>query len=167
MSDHDSHTETDPQPAVGIPDTVLGLFFAILGLVILLTGQSLRGIGGMTIGPGTMPTIIGALLALFGTVLAIQGLKEFRLILARSAVLAHRANLSWYPVIVLVALTAYTLLFKIVGFVILTFAFVALMIVAGGGKWLRAALFSALITALIYFLFSNLLHVPLPAGILH
>ena len=166
MSDHDSHTETDPQPAVGVPDTVLGLFFALLGLGTVLTGYSLHGIGGMTIGPGTMPTIIGALMALFGTILAIQGLKEFRAVLARSAVLAHRANLSWYPVIVLIALTAYTLLFKTVGFIVLTFCFVMLMILAGGGKWLRAALFSALITALIYFLFSNLLHVPLPAGIL-
>ena len=166
MSDHDSPIEADAHPVVGVPDTVLGLFFAILGVAIVITGHSLRGIGGMTIGPGTMPTIIGGLLAIFGTILAIQGLKEFREVLRGSAALLRRNNLSWYPVVVIGGLAAYTVLFKQVGFVVLTFSFVTLIIVAAGGKWLRAALFSAFITALIYVLFSNLLHVPLPAGIL-
>lgn len=166
MSDRQSQSENTGRQAIGVPDSLLGLLFVIGGVVIFLTGRSMEGIGGMAIGPGTMPMIIGVAVASLGAVLTVQGLAEISALRAGRAVLLRWRDWSWFPFIVLAALLAYIVLFRVVGFPLLTFVFVLAMIVAGGGGALRGAVHAGVIVAVIYVVFSDLLRVPLPLGLL-
>lgn len=151
---------------VKVPDSLLGVMFFIGGVVLFIAGWNMAGLGGLAVGPGLMPMIIAAGFVIFGTALVIQGLPELRMLReGRARLLTPRPN-PWFPITVLGALVVYVPLLSMVGFVPLTFVFVALIVRASRASLLSSMIFSAAITAFIYMLFVYVLRVPLPMGIL-
>ena len=150
---------------IRVPDSLLGVIFAIGGVVLFIASSHMEGLGGLSVGPGLMPMLLGVGFAVAGSILAVQGvaeLKDFRAGIYR--LVDPRPN-PWFPIVVLAALILYVPLLPIVGFLPLTFVFVALVVWIGGGSLLASAIFSAVVTAFIYYLFANGLRVPIPMGL--
>ncbi len=151
---------------IRVPDSLLGLFFLLLGLGAAITGAGMEGIGDMAVGPGLMPLLIGIGMVVCGVALVVQGLPEIAEARRGDYAFFERRPNPWFPVVVLVALLLYVPLLQPVGFVPLTFLFVLTVVMAGGGRLISSALFSAAVTLIIHALFVHLLRVPLPAGLL-
>lgn len=74
---------------------------------------------------------------------------------------------AWHLLIAFVGLLVYCLLFKKLGFILDTLWFVfGMQYLLKSRKWLQMAIISIATTAIIYVVFSMLLYVNLPAGVL-
>ncbi len=149
---------------IRVPDSLLGLIFLLLGLGAAVTGAGMEGIGGMAVGPGLMPLLIGIGMVVFGAALVVQGLPEIAEMKRGDYAFLEKRSNPWFPVVVLAAVMLYVPLLQPVGFLPLTFLLVLAVVMAGGGRLISSALFSAAVTLVIYALFVHLLRVPLPAG---
>jgi hypothetical protein len=154
----------DDRPAVGVPETLLGVGFAVGGVALFFSARGMPGLGDLALGPGSLPELLGLGFAGLGTLLALKGLGELRDLLAGRAVLFRLGGLTWFPVVVLVALVAYLALMTTVGFIPLTIAFVFGVALAGGARPIPGAVFAVAVTVVIHLLFVGLLRVPLPSG---
>jgi hypothetical protein len=75
-------------------------------------------------------------------------------------------SLRWpAPVLVLGALLAYLIFLEVLGFLILTFCFMAVLFRSGAMSWFKSAACSALATSVVYTLFRLWLQVQLPSGL--
>lgn len=149
-----------------LPESLIGAVFSAGGLAIAISASRMEGMGGLAVGPGTLPLVIGIGFMVFGSALVVQGLPELRSYYeGRTALVERRVN-PYFPLIVVASLAAYIPLLPLIGFIPLTAVFVTAIVVASGGAWTSAIVFAALATAVIQFVFSQLLRVPLPLGLL-
>lgn len=113
-----------------------------------------------------MPTITGGLMVVFG------------LLLARSAYAtrheprvptpdpgeAARYRRFLFPLAVLAAVVAVTLLLPVLGFVIAGTLFAAAVARLGGAGWIGSGVSAVILSLVLYFVFVHGLGVPLPRG---
>lgn len=142
-------------------DSALGVAFALGGAAILQQALNLPNIAGMNVGPGLFPSIVGGAMALMGIALAIQGW------IVRDEPEDEAPPLvTWFAVGVLVATAAVILAMPVLGFLVAGTIFAFGIVLLSRGGWLSALIFSPIATAAIYCLFTLVLRVPLPRGLL-
>ncbi len=134
-----------------------GIFF--FALSVLIIGESLRlGLGTtMEPGPGFLPFCAGTILSVLALAFVYTGRKV-------------RKSLPPYSrqvIIALVSVFAYSLVLDSLGFIIATFAFLAILFHLGEPRrwWVTLAM-SAFVTFAGYFFFGRVLQVFFPQGIL-
>lgn len=156
-------------------DLVTGLAGMGLAIFYLLSAQSIaffEGTGATALNSRTLPVFWGICLALLSALLLLRYFCGAKLEAPDSgeekAAQPRKAKIAVPATFVLLAL--YVLLMKSVGFVLTTivYLFLQTLVLTPKGKtriWFAAAL-SAVLAVGIYLIFSRLLNVPLPAGIL-
>lgn len=167
----------------GRADVVSGLIVAPAGLVLLLTALRIEEPARATpgIGPGTLPTALSVLLIVSGVVLAILGLRK-RLVggieidVMRSddaeavdeLVFPEEPPVPLGRLLMMIGLfIGYALVFIPLGYMLSTALYLGVMVtVIDRGKWKRNLIFAAVFAAVVYYSFTELLSVALPAGIL-
>ncbi len=143
------------------PDYKSGIFFLILGLGVCFFSWKI-GLGSPAKpGPGFMPFLAGLLLAALSFVLSVQVLFSWTMP-------TWETKIQWKNILsVLAAMVAYGLLLDEIGFVLVTFAFVVLLMkVIEPQSWKRAILGGAISSLASYLLFETLLKSQLPRSFL-
>jgi putative tricarboxylic transport membrane protein len=116
------------------------------------------------IGPGLLPSICAVVFMLFGAALPVMSLHKARAGV-RSVESEHDDTGSLgYAAILLGGLVLVILLTPYLGFIITTSLYAFAVTWVGRARWWGAALSAAVVTLLVYFLFSSLMRVPLPTG---
>lgn len=139
------------------PDYKSGIFFFLLGLGVCYFSWKI-GLGTLAKpGPGFMPFLAGLLLAALSSVLVVQALLSW-------IMPTWETTIQWKNILsVLAAMVAYGLLLDKIGFVLVTFAFVALLMkFIEPRSWRRAVLGGAISSLASYLLFETLLKSQLP-----
>lgn len=167
----------------GRGDVISGLVVAAVGVVLLVAalriGEPVRPAPG--VGPGTLPTALSALLIVSGLLLAGLGLRH-RPIMGIEAELmgygdAEALDELVYPedppvpwrrlAVVVVLFIGYALVFIPLGYMVSTALYLGAMVtVIDPGRWRRNVVFAVVFAVVVYFGFTEMLNVQLPAGVL-
>lgn len=143
-------------------DFYSGIFFFLVGAITFFS--SLRiGLGSPSKpGPGFMPFFVGLVLISLSFVLLI------RVVLKRDASAIWKIEFKFRKVIfVLGAMVSYGFLLERIGFILINFLFITLLMkYIGSEGWLKAIFGGAVSSAASYFLFVYLLKTLLPDGFL-
>jgi putative tricarboxylic transport membrane protein len=142
-------------------DTDSAIVFLILALAVGF--QAVRfPMGSLKrVGPGFFPIILAALLGILSILLLIKGLWS-----------AERVRVCWPArwsglILVMVAIFAYTLLLKPLGFLLTTFLFTSLVFkYADSTRWIVPLAGAAITTGVNFLLFKVWLAIPFPSGFL-
>jgi putative tricarboxylic transport membrane protein len=148
-----------------VSDFTLALVLLALAALMSIAALSFPPMPGQAFGPKLFPNIVAAGFALCAFALILRAVKTKTLVI--SVVRpewwnepGRRGNL----VILLGSIVAYTLLVERAGYVLTTFALLALLMKRLGASWRATLLASLLGTALTYIMFAYGLRVPLPPG---
>ena len=148
-------------------DALIGGFLLVFGCVIILMAQGLPGMPGQDFGPSLFPTIIGAGFMACGAVIGFRGLGQF----ARGNLVSF-ADWRGDPMKIVAGLwlvlgmVVYIAAFDAVGFILLSIVYTGGMMLILRVKPLWAVVCSVAVTVLVFELFTRMLYVPLPLGIL-
>ncbi len=139
-------------------DLFSGLFLLLLSVGACIKAIQLDLGNAETPGPGFIPFGIAGILGLMSLYLCLRG-----------ALQAGGRPAEWgdwkKPILVLVLLTAYAALFQPLGFLVLTFLLMVLLLWAvGRQRLLRSLTVSALTVVCAHLLFVFLFQLPLPGG---
>jgi putative tricarboxylic transport membrane protein len=148
-------------------DAVFGLVLLALALAVFIVTGSYPTVPAQRVGPGLFPSLIAVGLAVSGALLIIRGWRQ------RATVPAVR----WDPwlrsqrhvagfVAVIATVALYVAAVDRVGFVLMSFTILALLLRTFTVPWPRSIAIAAVSTMVIHFAFYKLLRVPLPWGIL-
>ena len=147
-----------------VSNTAIGLFLIIFALAVIIHTRTFPSLGNGYPGPSLFPRVLAVLFILAGIGLIIQGIKNREKILKFDTGAVNRAG--WINILfVLGAVVCYIFLADAIGFLILSFVIMTVLV-----KWLRAKtswslVMSAGVTLAIYILFAKILLVPLPWGL--
>lgn len=147
-----------------VSNTAIGLFLIIFALAVIIHTRTFPSLGNEYPGPSLFPRVLAVLFILAGIGLIIQGIKNREKILKFDTGAVNRAG--WINILfVLGAVVCYIFLADAIGFLILSFVIMTVLV-----KWLRAKtswslVMSAGVTLAIYILFAKILLVPLPWGL--
>jgi putative tricarboxylic transport membrane protein len=141
-------------------DHIAGAFFVALGLLVLmLSGDLPTGRLSMP-GAGMLPKLLAGLMAFFGLVLILRAKES-----APIAQVSWRDLVHAVPVIAIAGLAV--LFYERLGFVVTMSAMVFSLVAAVERRHpVTAALFSIVLTLIVYFAFTKVLKAPLQKGIL-
>lgn len=148
-----------------VSDTVAGALLALVAGWVLLQARAFPDIPGQKIGAGAFPGLVAALLGACALLLLARGLR------ARAPAFVpgqwvrsprHVARFALVPAMLL----AYVMLSESVGFPLMGFALVAVLLIGFGVRLSRALPIAAGTTLVVFLVFSKLLKVPLPWGVL-
>ncbi|GAA1151576.1 tripartite tricarboxylate transporter TctB family protein [Ornithinicoccus hortensis] len=181
-----AHPEQDAPvgpPRSGRSDVIAGLVVAAAGAVLLVAalniGDAVRPAPG--IGPGTLPTFLAAALVLSGLALSIVGLRkrpvqgiEAEVLdtddaeLFEDLVFPEEPPIPWGKLAVHVALfIGYALVFIPLGYILSTALYLTTAVtLIDPARWKRNLIYAVLFGVIVYFGFTELLSVRLPAGVL-
>ncbi len=159
-----------------ISDRISGGGLAALGLVSFIYGSGLPPVPGQPVGPEVFPMVVGAGLMFCGSLVAL-GIgrtfeEETEIIVSEDGTTQGETNAAVEPGAVFkVALPPLLLVFYVlasesIGFIPTAFVMVAAMCLALGARVRSALLMAAVAPPLVHLIFSKLLRVPLPAGLL-
>lgn len=169
-------------PRSGRSDVIAGLLVTAVGVLLLVSalgiGDPVRPAPG--IGPATLPILLSGMLVLSGLALAGLGLRRrpvagFEAELlgpgdtdALEGLLYEEQPVPWRPLMVHVGLfVGYALIFIPLGYMLATALYLgATVSVIDRTKWKRNVAFAVLFAVIVYYSFTELLMVQLPAGIL-
>ena len=157
-----------------LSDRTTGLVLVGVGALAIYGGSRLPPMPGQEIGPSVFPMLIGAGLALCGALIALgighsyEEAAEAELASLHGEV-PEAAKPKFYGLRALIPIAL--LLFYVVASERLGFVPVAVIIIATmartlGAKWQHALLLAAVMAPIVHLLFSKLLRVPLPIGLL-
>lgn len=145
-------------------DLIGGLFFLGVGILFAVYSRSVD-IGTMEeLGPGFLPLLAGILLSIMSTILIVKALFK-----------KHEVGEPFFPecdswkrvVMVVSSLFAYNLLLQPLGFILVTFLFVAFLVKCIFPQtWLRTFATATLSTAGAQIIFVKLLEINFPKGLL-
>ncbi|MDP9806310.1 putative tricarboxylic transport membrane protein [Trueperella bonasi] len=176
------------KPKINVPDAVIGSIAIVSGIAVIIYGFSLKRLVTGQLGPGLFPIVGGILFVIFGGILLIQALRgttsadELEEILERNAAEGAKeeelgeggsfeftsesaGRLAVNGLVVIGGIIGYMLLADHLGFILTMFLVLFAIMVALKEKIWRAALMSAVITAILYLAFEVALLVQLPDGI--
>ncbi|WP_109473204.1 tripartite tricarboxylate transporter TctB family protein [Ornithinimicrobium cavernae] len=182
MTPVSQQTEQEAPARSGRSDVIAGLLVTGVGALLLVTalgiGEPVRPAPG--IGPATLPLFLSGMLVLSGLVLTGLGLRrrpvagfEADLLGAGDAealeeLLHEEQPVPWRPLLVHIGLfVGYALIFIPLGYMLSTALYLgATVSVIDRARWKRNLTFAVLFAVIVYFAFTELLMVQLPAGIL-
>jgi putative tricarboxylic transport membrane protein len=134
-----------------------GLTGLAAGLSVM-AGSIRLGIGSPTTpGPGLYPLLVGITLAATSALLSAR---------ARHGIEQVRRSSEATPLGLLAAMTLYAALFEPLGHVLATSAVAVAILKLNGVSWLRSIIVSTIVATTTHLVFSVLLNVELPSGLL-
>ena len=150
-----------------VADRLFGVVFIVLGLGTAVYGWALPKMFGQPFGAGLFPLVVGCCLAVAGCALVAQGWAVGRtepLLVLRDwgRSVPHLLNLALTICLIL----AFAFLMRQVGFAVLSFATVSLLLWRLGQPVWRAILIALVVAAFFQIVFVSFMRVPLPPGIL-
>lgn len=154
-------------------DLVISIMFALVGAYVLVGSMELKAMPGMAVGPGLFPAITGAGMLFFGLVMLAQTWIGRGTDVSEDPAVDEPTEDDGGPItlidrlynpLLLLAILALIMLMPILGFLITAMIFAVAMVLLGGGRWLQAVIFGAVMTGLTYALFVYGLRVPVPVG---
>ena len=155
-----------------LPDQVTGLFLVGLGAAAAYGGWLLPPVPGQPVGPNIFPLVIGSGLALCGLAIALGIGRTFE---EEEEIIPLEAGQARPPTSKLYGLRALLppalLLFYVaaadrLGFIITAALIVFVTSSALGARWKLSLPLAVMAPIVIHLIFSKLLRVPLPAGLL-
>ena len=155
-----------------LPDRVTGLFLVGLGAAAAYGGWKLPPVPGQPVGPNVFPLVIGIGLALCGLAIAFgigHSFEEEEAIVPYESGEAPAPRGGLYGLRALLPpalLLFYVIVADRVGFILTAAIIVFVTATALGARWKLALPLSALAPIAIHLIFSKLLRVPLPIGLL-
>ena len=154
----------DSGPAAAWAQLALAVVVLLLGAVVLAQGLSVRGDLGPQ-GPRFFPTVLGVLWLLLGIAYLVSRLRAVlgRTVDESTERLAHAGRLA----VLAVLLVAYVYVLYPLGYVPSTAVFFGAAAAAlGSTHHRRDAVIGVLLSVAVYYLFSGLLGISLPSGVL-
>jgi putative tricarboxylic transport membrane protein len=159
-----------------LSDRVTGSTLIVLGSLAIYGASRLPPMPGQDIGPSVFPTVIGAGLALCGAMIAF-GIGRSYEDEAEAELAAHQdprqriepAQSRFHglrALIPIALLLFYVVAADLVGFVPIAAIIIATMALSLGANWKHALPLALIMPPVVHLLFSKLLRVPLPIGIL-
>lgn len=159
-----------------LSDRVTGSTLVVLGSVAIYGASRLPPMPGQDIGPSVFPTVIGAGLALCGAMIAL-GIGRSYEDEAEADLAAHqdaqptidtaRSRFHGLRALIPIALLLfYVVAAETVGFVPMAAFIIATMALSLGANWRHGLALALIMSPIVHLLFSKLLRVPLPIGIL-
>jgi putative tricarboxylic transport membrane protein len=147
-------------------DKVTGVVTAAFGAAVIYASLDLKNLPRQEFGAGTFPVVVGSLLVLFGGVLLLRGLGNREKWFAWQ----HPVPLVHF-VLTLAAIcasvVAYVYLTPIVGFPVVSFVLLSLLLFTfHHRRWVPSTSIALIATGVIWGVFGQLLHVPLELGLL-
>jgi putative tricarboxylic transport membrane protein len=157
-----------------LSDRTTGLTLVGVGALAIYGGSRLPPMPGQEIGPSVFPVLIGAGLALCGAMIALGIGRSYEEVAeAEIASLQGMEPEAKQPkfyglraLIPVALLLFYAVASETIGFVPVAFIIVATMALTLGANWKHSLLLALVMAPLVHLLFSKLLRVPLPIGIL-
>jgi putative tricarboxylic transport membrane protein len=147
-------------------DLLAGLIFIVAGITIALEAQSFPALSGQPYGSTFFPTLIGSAMALGGGILSggavIRG-KTLPLITLSPWLKSFRGIGSF--LFILASLFFYMIFADRLGFCLTAFILIVVLQKWMGARWVPAVIIALAATAVFYVIFSVLLRVPLPYGV--
>jgi putative tricarboxylic transport membrane protein len=164
-------------------DAIAGAVTAIGGLVLFVAAQGIERTPGdkEVIGPAAFPTVLSAILIGAGLVLCLNGFRNKHDEGIAAEILqdddsrdvnelldTQEEPVPWRRLLLMIAaFAAYCVAMIPVGFLISTTAYLALVTcLVDVSKWKRNLMFAVGFSVIVYFTFTRLLAVELPAGVL-
>lgn len=153
---------------MSIDDRLFGALICLLGIGVLWYASGFPEVAGQYYGPAMFPSVIGWSFVLSGVWLFAGG---FRKSVSLSGVISFP---DWHGpprglvsvALMLVSIPAFVYLGDSLGFQVLSFVTMVLLYVTAGRSILKSVAIAFLITLAVDLLFSKLLRVPLPSGLL-
>ena len=138
----------------------------LIGSIAIIAGSLVYSFGSWAHpGPAFLPLWCGIVMAALSLIVFIQAIRKDK------AATEEKEESSFFTarwgklVAALIILFAYAFLFETLGFVLVTFVFMLLVLkVVEPTKWSTALIVSVLTTAFSYLLFESWLKVPMPRG---
>lgn len=155
-----------------LPDRVTGLFLVGLGAAAAYGGWRLPPVPGQPVGPNVFPLVIGIGLALCGLAIAFgigHTFEEEEEIVPFEGGAAPAPQGKLYGLRALLPpalLIFYVVVAERVGFILTAAIIVYVTATALGARWKLAIPLAALAPIAVHLIFSKLLRVPLPIGLL-
>ena len=151
-------------------DTILGVVLLLFALLVVGYARTFPSLAGMTVGPDLFPTVIGSAIAICSAGLIVSGLLRRR-VTGRTpwVVLAPWVRSPEFvgnALTILAALLFYIYLSKPLGFHITAFLIAGAIMLKLGVRPLSALGLAIAVPLLVHYVFSTLLRVPLPWGVL-
>lgn len=140
-----------------------GIFMLLLGVAVIFYVSSQLKIGDLTKpGPGFFPLICAIGIIIITAIWVGLGMRAK----AKNEPLWEKGQLIG-PLKALIVITVYTAIMETLGYILSTFIFlIAWQFIVESEKWKKTAIIAVVGTAAMYMLFSYLLSVPLPVGML-
>lgn len=148
-------------------DAILGALIVAVGLAILFGAAELPGMPGQDVGPALFPSIIGCGFLACGAVIGNRGIRRWS---AEPAISVadwfggHRKIVA--GVWLVGGMVVYIATFDTIGFIVLSVVYTGGLMLILGVRLHAAALWSIGSTIFVFELFTRMLYVPLPGGIL-
>lgn len=148
-------------------DLGLGIACVLLGAGLFYGAKDYQPmLPGTLIGPRLLPSICAVVFMIFGAALSVSAFRKRRSGAPAVEPEDDGKGSPFFAAVLLGGLVLVILLIPYLGFIAASTLYAFAVTWAGRASWWRAALFSAVLTLLVYYLFSHIMRVPLPNGIL-
>ncbi len=154
-----------------IGDAVFGALIAALGAYMIFAASSFPSFPGQPYGAALLPTLLGIAFIVCGALLVLRDIRARRradgpmtILAIQPALRDRRGAIS--GALVIAAVLAQILLGDLIGFIPISLTMLLVIFLWFGVKPLTAIFFAILGTGVAWWLFSFILKVPLPRGLL-
>ncbi len=158
-----------PAPSRRWPELLLGLAVVAIGVVTILDGMSQPpSTSASGLGAGQFPMIVGGLTTVLGMLLVVQILRGRLGHPDAAEGDVDTSRLRWWQLaLATAALVLFALTVDVLGYPIAAaITFVAVAFATGAKRWLVTVAIAVVISLGVFYLFTLLLRIQLPAGIL-
>ena len=150
---------------MGRKDYIGGGIFMALGLFIGLMTLQFPTLEGGHPGPSLFPRVLASLFIFFGAMVVFQGWKSRKAKEETSG--GEDLPLNYFnPVLVIILIAAFIVMAHKLGFIITGAAILFILMWKLRVSLLRSSIVSVAVVCFVYLMFSKLLRVPLPIGLL-
>ena len=143
-------------------ERVVGLVVAVAAAIYLSLAVALPYGTTARPGPGFFPTLVGVFGCVVGLTMSAQAFRAPRRAPARES--ARDAAARTRALSTVAVLVAFCLLLPWIGYPLVAFAFVTVLLQRLGSAWRMAAVIGAVTAVVSFYVFGVLLDVPLPRG---
>ena len=149
---------------MGTRDYIGGGIFIALGVFIWSLTMQFPSLDAGHPGPALFPRVLGTLFIFFGSMVVWKGHKTRG---EQEESIRQEGSLNYFnPILVIILIAAFIVLANKLGFIITGVAILFILMMKLRVSLLKRSLVSALLVCFVYFIFSKILRVPLPIGLL-
>jgi putative tricarboxylic transport membrane protein len=150
---------------MGKNDYIGGGIFIALGVFIWAMTFQFPGLEGGHPGPSLFPRVLGTLFIFFGSLVVHNGWKTRRV--EEESLPGEEIPLNYFnPILVIILIAAFIALANKLGFIISGFAILFILMTKLRVSLLKRSIVSVALVCFVFMIFSKLLRVPLPIGLL-